>query len=144
MISKQSLVDAYAEWLENWTWDLFATLTHPGYPSRTVVERKGKRWISDVGEEYGTPSFRYVMVLESGAYGDNNHLHILIGGLKRKARRFPWPIKHRWEEMAGHATITRFDPEQGGIRYLLKTLLPDRDFEITLSFNERRIKGIAP
>jgi hypothetical protein len=137
MVTKQQLIDAYADWLGEWDWDWFGTLTHPGYPSRHKLEQKFNGWISELEKEQGTRNFRYAMVMERGAYGDNKHIHVLVGGLKRKVRRFPWPWRDRWQKVAGQAVVGLFDPRQGGIRYLLKTLLPDNDFEITMKFQER-------
>jgi hypothetical protein len=144
MVTKEQLIDAYADWLGEWPWDWFATLTHQGYPSRTTVQNKFDRWISDLQKEGGRQDFRYVMVIETGAFHDNNHVHVLVGGLKPEARRVPYRWKARWEEIAGHAMVGHFNPEQGGIRYLLKTLLPNRDFEITLKLQQQttaRTKG---
>ena len=136
MVSREKLENAYAEMLGRWKWDWIATLTHAGYPSRAKLMRKFDAWVSELQREDGTRTFRYVAVVESGAYGDNHHLHVLVGGLKRQAQMFPWPWRDRWQEVAGQAAIVKFDPKEGGIRYLLKTLLPDSEFDITFKFQQ--------
>jgi hypothetical protein len=136
MISKRELIDAYGDWLGEWTWDLFGSLTFPGYPSVTKAERVFSKWIGDIEKLAGTRKFRYVQVLERGADGENVHFHVLIGGLKPSARRMPLKWAGRWQQIAGYAVIQRFDPDRGGIYYLLKTLVPDSAFAITLHFSE--------
>jgi hypothetical protein len=143
VFSRQQLIDAYADWLSNWSWDWFGTLTHRGFPCRKTVQRKFDLWIADLRREHGTQQFRYVSVVESGAHADNFHLHVLIGGLRKRIRPFPHGWRDRWQEIAGQAVIGKYDPNQGGIRYLLKTLLPDRDFEITLYLNEQAKNGAS-
>jgi hypothetical protein len=134
-ITRRELIEAYADWLKTWTWDCFATLTFPGYPSATKAGRVFDEWIAQMEKLGGTKKFRYVRVLERGRGGDNIHFHVLIGGLKPSARRFPFKWAARWQEVAGHAVIQRFDPDNGGVYYLLKSLLPDGDFAIDLHFN---------
>jgi hypothetical protein len=137
MTTKQELIDTYADWLGEWSWDWFGTLTFPGYPSATRAKRIFEKWILELDKDAGTDDFRYVQVMESGAYGDNLHFHILVAGLKEKARWFPGRMQRRWQELAGQCVIQRFDPEKGGVRYLLKTLLPERDFAIDVHFNDQ-------
>ena len=55
---------------------LVGTLTHPGYPSRRKLEQKFNGWVSELEKEQGTKNFRYVMVMDVGAYGDNNHTRV--------------------------------------------------------------------
>jgi hypothetical protein len=133
-ITRRALIEAWADWLRTFTWDCFATLTFPGYPSATKACREFDGWIAEIKKLGGTRKFRYVRVLERGSGGDNIHFHVLIGGLKPDARRFPFKWAARWREVAGHAVIQRFDPKKGGVHYLLKTLLPDGDFAIELHF----------
>ena len=130
MSTGRQLIEAYATWWKKWDWDWFGALTFPGYPGRNSAIRKFERWIDEIEREQGAGDFRYVRVIETGAYDDNIHIHILVGGLKRQARLFPAIGRERWEKIAGAAAITRFDPEKGGVYYLLKTLDPAREFDV--------------
>lgn len=89
-------------------------------------------WITELEKEQGTDQFKYVRVIETGAYRDNEHIHLLVGGLKKQARLFPGEWRDRWEKIAGRAAIVRYDPARAGVFYMLKTLDPADDFDIDL------------
>lgn len=128
-MTKEQLIDAYADWLSEQRWGLFGTLTFRGSPSPSRADRIFRRWISEMKESDGTNRFRWVRVTEYGAFGDNLHFHILVGGL-RDGSKWPWLL--RWGELAGSADIFYYVPYAGGLRYMLKTARPDRDFEIEI------------
>lgn len=127
MVNKIELIDAYEEWLSEQSWGLFGTLTFRGSPSSSQADRIFRRWISEMKQADGTTNFRWVRVTEHGSFGDNLHFHVLIGGL-RNGSKWPWML--RWDELAGSADIFYYRVHAGGIRYMLKTADPDRDFEI--------------
>ncbi len=127
-MTKQELIDGYVEFLGRYSWDLIATLTFRGYPSVFKARRRFDEWISSVEEKVGTRSFRWVRVTETGAYGDNVHFHLLLGGLRSKSLR--WILL--WQQLAGFADIAPFDPNRGGIRYMFKTIRPGQDFDLEL------------
>lgn len=128
-MTKDQLISAYEDWLSQRRWSLFGTLTFRGSPSSSRADRIFRRWISEMRQNDGTASFRWVRVTECGAFGDNLHFHILVGGL-RNGSKWPWLL--RWNELAGSADIFYYHPYAGGIRYMLKTAHPDRDFEIEM------------
>jgi hypothetical protein len=136
MISRRELIEAYGAWLQEWRWDFFGTLTFRGYPPASRAERIFAEWVAALEKLAGTRSFRYVRVTERGADDANLHFHVLVGGIKDQDRHFPFKWAERWRQLAGQAVVQRFDPNQGGVYYLLKTLLPDRDFAITFYFKE--------
>lgn len=140
MTTGRELIEGYAGWWKGWSWDWFVTLTYAGFPWRSTALRKFQKWIADLQKEQGTSEFRFVRVIETGAFGNNVHVHLLVGGLKEKARLFPGEWRDRWEKIAGRAAIVRFDPEKGGVYYVLKTLDPARDFDVDFYFPTLREK----
>ncbi len=88
--------------------------------------------------EDGADYFRWVRVTERGSFGDNLHFHVLIGGLRDRSK---WPWILRWEELAGDCIISYYRPFAGGIRYMLKTASPDRDFEIEIELPPTIVPG---
>lgn len=128
-MNRDELIGAYESWLSKQHWSLIGTLTFRGYPSASKADRIFRQWISEVREQDGARDFRWVRVTEHGACGDNLHFHVLIGGL-RDGSKWPWLL--RWDEVAGSADIFYYCPHAGGIRYLLKTASPERDFEIEI------------
>lgn len=134
-MKREELVDAYEEWLSRYDWEWFGSLTFRGYPRRAKAERLFNQWTSEVRRAEGASDFRVVRVGEVGSAGDNLHFHVLVGGLRpgRSDARTRMRWTRRWFELAGDALIGTFDEERGGIRYVLKSLEPDRDFDIDIS-----------
>jgi hypothetical protein len=129
-ISKERLLDDYERWLLRFTWSIWGTLTFRGSPSTSKATRVFDGWISEIRKLDGKKGFRWVRVTEMGAFGDNVHFHILLGGL-RDGSKFPWML--RWEKLAGTAELHYFDSSLGGLRYLLKSVEPGKDFAIDFS-----------
>lgn len=131
-MERKELVDAYATWLEERQWDWFATLTFRGFPPLSKAKHIFKIWSGELKLQNGTPQFALFCVKEGGAAGENIHFHTLIGGLHDRSARLPW--MRRWWELAGDAQISYFHKNENAIRYLLKTLNLEEDFDITLDF----------
>jgi hypothetical protein len=128
-VTKEQLIDGYAEWLSRYKWIWFATLTFGGCPGFSRADRLFRRWITEIEAKDGTDEFRWVRVTERGAFGDNIHFHSVIGGLYN-GNKFPWIL--RWQELAGSADIFYYRPHAGGLRYMLKGARPGSDFEIEM------------
>jgi hypothetical protein len=127
-VTKQELIEAYEEWFCKYHWIFFGALTFRESPSPSRADRIFKRWIAEMQQNDGTKDFRWVRVTEHGAFGDNLHFHVLIGGLTNDAEWWPWV--RRWDALAGDAVLSYYCKNAGGIPYMLKTALPGRDFEI--------------
>jgi hypothetical protein len=132
--------NAYAEWLSEWTWNWFGTLTFRGYASKTAAIRRFKKWIDAVADQSGGKHFRWVRVLESGPTS-GVHFHVLVGGLTTTE---PTRWIELWHELAGEADIRPFDKKQNGIRYILKTLAPDGHIDIEFELPQRRAEPMPP
>ena len=148
-MTRDKLIAGYAEWLEQYHWTLFATLTFRGFPSPSRANLIFRKWISEMKEQEDEKDFHWVRVTEYGAFQDqdNVHYHALIGGLRDVCR---WHWLRRWDKLAGDSTLTYYrrdycsdhgipqsllnaeHPQRptGAIPYMLKTAHPDRDFEI--------------
>ncbi len=126
-MNRDELIGAYESWLNQFHWSLYCTLTFRSAPSSSKADRIFRQWISEMKEEDGRDDFRWVRITEHGACGDNLHFHAVIGGLHNGSK---WPWMLRWDELAGSADIFYYRPYAGGIPYMLKTVHPNRDFEI--------------
>ena len=126
-MNTKQLIDGYEEWLTRFNWAWFGTLTFRDYPTLNRANSLFKKWISEIEKEDGTSDFRWFRVTERGAFNDNIHFHVLVGGL-RKGSKWPWIF--RWEELAGGSSIAYYFRSGGAARYVVKTAQPGRDFEI--------------
>lgn len=130
-MDKEELIDAYEDWLRQFRWKLFANLTFRRPPSISKANRIFLTWIDAMRSKDGASDFRWVRITERGAFGDNLHFHSLIGGL-RNGCKWPWILL--WDELAGDSLILYFRPSLGGIRYMLKGVDPNRDFDFEADF----------
>jgi hypothetical protein len=131
-MKRNELVDGYAAWLEQYVWQWFGTLTFRGFPPLTKAKQMFRMWIGELKLQNGTPQFASFCAKEGGATGENIHFHVLIGGLRDRSQRLPWV--GRWWELAGDAQISYFRKNENAIRYLLKTITIDGDFDVALDF----------
>ena len=130
-------LEAYIDWLGQYWWQWFVTLTFPGYPGGKKAEKKFDVWKSQLQSEIGAEDFRFVRVMERGAYGDNVHFHCVFGGLNLSGRNLLRAWEKRWADITGgEASIQHYDANQAGIRYMLKSLRPDEDPAIELQLPE--------
>jgi len=128
-MKKLELINAYEGWFARYKWNLFGTLT---FRRRDIpywmADRTFWTWIIEIDNADGRDDFRWVRVTERGAFDDNLHFHVLVGGLKNGSK---WPWLVRWQELAGDAVLSYyFLRSRTAIRYLVKTARPDCDFEI--------------
>jgi hypothetical protein len=134
-VNTTEIEDAYANWIDAYHWQWFATLTFRGYASVSNTNRRFKSWIDAVEKGTGTGTFRWVRVIERYP---SNHLHVLVGGIA-DSRGEKWI--ELWENLAGDARIEPFDPDLNGIRYMLKTLEADAALDIDFHFSRGFMLG---
>jgi len=139
--TKKGLVDGYADWIGQHEWNWFGTLTFKYRPGRRSADNALKKWLAELKKSESGPSFRWVRVKELGAFKDNLHFHILVGGLRSSASIVDW--EDRWLDLAGDARICEFEDDKGGVRYLLKTLLPDEDFDFEIELPKKMVDSDA-
>jgi hypothetical protein len=113
------------EWLERFPWQWFATLTFRSSPSPAQARWRLLRWADELRDALGTANFEWIGIPEHGVTGLHFHFHALVGGLVPgcgAAERLCWMKK--WHALAGDARITDFKPHSGGVRYILKHVVP--------------------
>jgi len=128
-MTRQELISAYEQWFGTKRWHLIGALTFAARPSPSKADSIFRKWISEMKLNEGTSDFSWVRVTEHGADRQNLHFHVLIGGWAGESK---WPWVLRWNELAGDCIISYYNASAGGIRYLLKTAHPNRDFEIEI------------
>jgi hypothetical protein len=119
-------LEELANWLEQFPWQWFCTLTFRQGPSPARARWRLLRWADELRNALGTPGFQWVGVPEDGSTGLHFHFHVLIAGLNPgcgAAERLCW--MRRWYKLAGDARIEDFEPNCGGVRYVLKHVVPD-------------------
>jgi hypothetical protein len=132
-MTRDELIEAYAEWLSRFHWQWFGTLTFrrqdiPQWKANWIFEK----WITEIEEENATSDdVHWFRATEYGASGDHLHFHILVGGLKNGSK-WPWVI--RWIQLAGDCDIHYYRRELGGIRYLLKEAHIDSNYAVDSDF----------
>ena len=136
MAQNSPLAAGYEEWLKDFSWEWFCSLTYRGYPPSTKTMRTLQRWLAELREENGTGNFGYFFVRESGASGENFHWHGLVKGTQDPTERLPW--LQRWWELAGEAQIAYFDASGNGISYMLKHVRPRADDGIIFELPRNR------
>jgi hypothetical protein len=138
--TRETQIQAYKKWLDKQSWAWFATLKiNSGKPSVRRAKQLFERWIAELGAREGGPDFRFARVLEKGSLGNNPHFHVLIGGLRNRIQ--DWT--ERWETLGGEALIKRFDPERGGIFYILKEMDNDGNLDLDISLPKKNVNGSA-
>ena len=114
---RRRLVEAWAEFLERWSWDWFCTLTFRGdavHPE--AADKRFRVWVSKINRELYGPRWwkhgqgvRWVRALETQRRGVI-HYHALLGGAGvDELRRLSW--MDEWVRLAGYA---RIEPPENG------------------------------
>jgi hypothetical protein len=125
----EETIQSYRAWLDQFSWSWIATLKLTSFaPSKRRLKILFNAWIAALRNEEGGKDFRWAAVFEPGRMGTNPHFHVLIGGLRNRMKSW----EARWTELGGEALIHRFDPDQKGILYLLKTTDSDGNLDIDM------------
>jgi hypothetical protein len=131
---REQAIQQYREWLDQFRWDLYCTLKIvSGRPSDRHAKNLFDRWIKDVETTDGGSRFRWVRVMEYGSLKSNPHFHVLIGGLRNRAKFW----ERKWSDLGGNALITPFDAKQLGILYMLKSVDGNGDVDIEFKLPAR-------
>ena len=119
--SRSGLRTAWGEWLSEWPWDWWATLTFRGEGySHAAASRAFERFARRLQRD--SPSLGYFVGHEVGNLG-RLHLHALLGGLSPfTSRRAAWGF---WFEKHGRAHILPYDPRLGATHYVAKYVTKD-------------------
>jgi hypothetical protein len=136
-LNKDRWRDELRIWLESFSWQWFCSLTFRPGLNRFDAQRRLRRWADELRRELGNEQFEWVGIPESGRTGLNFHYHCLVGGLRdwRAGARLFW--MRRWNKVAGDALIAKFNPDAGGISYILKNVHPNDVDDLELHLNSQ-------
>lgn len=119
-------VRAYADVIRARPWDFFVTLTFSfSIPLERAVEEISRKYLRRLHQRAGR-GVSYFLVLERSPQNGRWHVHGLIGNSGRLTAR---DLQDAWK--AGALTDVRlYNPELGGVEYMLKTVLSEEFFEL--------------
>ena len=125
----------YVKFLSRFPWLWFCTLTFRPGLSIFQARWRLRTWMRELKLALGTGNFAWFAVREDGKTGMDLHFHSLVMGLTDRGaeQRVEW--MRAWEKLAGDALITPFNPDAGGLAYILKNVNPDDPDAIDFEMN---------
>jgi hypothetical protein len=112
----RQLVEGWGEFLIQFLWDWFVTLTFREEVVSFRAHRLFATFVREIEKAAEVPIF-WFRADEIGPRGGRFHIHALIGNVAQ-LRRMYWI--DRWNEMAGYARILPFDSKRGAAYYCAK------------------------
>lgn len=117
LISQEKfLKEAWAEFIEEYTWEWWVSLTFRDKVSTKTANRKWNKWLKALEKEL-EDQVGYFRVTELQRPRNCLHFHALMLNLKG-ARRLTW--MDRWDLIAGYARIFPYEKSKGANHYLCK------------------------
>ena len=111
---------AWGEWLRQWRWDWWVTLTFRYPVSTRQAHRLWKEWIHLL-EHSVQSKVHYVRVTEYQRFrGDIPHFHALLLGVREQQ---PKRWEGTWNNLGGLAKVEPYDVKLGATHYLAKYLI---------------------
>lgn len=108
-----NLRDIWADFLQQFSWNWFITLTFRNKVSKQTANRKWNTWLTEIEKEIDAiPG--YFRVSEMQARGVL-HFHSLMLDVKT-LKRLTW--MDEWSKIAGYARIFKYEPSRGARFYL--------------------------
>jgi hypothetical protein len=128
VFARQELVKAWGEFLSQFSWDWFVTLTFREEVGSFRAHRLFGYFVRDLEKAAGHPIF-WFRADEIGPHGGRFHIHALIGNVAH-LRRMTWV--DGWDRLAGWARILPFDSKRGAAYYTAKYVAKQSgDWEIS-------------
>jgi hypothetical protein len=122
-----SIKKEYVQWLKNYDWHWFCTLTFSNLTSRSRAVGLFNKWLAALRQWQGYAPISFVCAIESGCADHRLHIHALLAGVHgidmNQARMV-------WGRFAGHAEISSYDPNGKALGYTLKSLEKSNDADI--------------
>jgi hypothetical protein len=112
----RQLVEAWGQFLSQFSWDWYVTLTFHDPVKSFRAHRLFKQFVRELEKAAGIPIF-WFRADEIGTHGGRFHMHALIGNVAH-LRRLTW--MDRWHELAGIARIYPFNAKRGAAYYCAK------------------------
>jgi hypothetical protein len=113
---KGPLSQAWGQFLSQFSWDWFLTLTFRDWVKSFRAHRLFGYFVRDIEQAAGQP-ITWFRADEIGPHGGRFHIHALMGNVAH-LRRMSWIDK--WDELAGFARILPFNAYQGAAFYCAK------------------------
>jgi hypothetical protein len=113
---RRQLTEAWGEFLSQFSWDWFVTLTFRDEVKSFRAHRLFGYLMRDLETAAGVPIF-WFRSDEIGECGGRFHMHALIGNVAH-LRRLYW--MDEWNRRAGYARILPFDCRRGAAYYVAK------------------------
>jgi hypothetical protein len=131
------LNDAWGDFLSQYRWDWFVTLTFEGDVKSFTAHRRCERWLRDLERAAGMPIFWF----RADEYGELNgkfHMHLLVGNVAHLGR-FAW--MNRWQKHNGFARNFPYDPAKGASFYVAKYVTKQLgDYELSDNADAFRVQ----
>jgi hypothetical protein len=110
------LVEGWGDFLSQFHWDWFVTLTFNFDVKTFTAHRRCATWLRELENAAGSPIFWF----RGDEYGERFgrfHMHLLIGNVAHLGR-IAW--MNRWQKRNGFARVFPFDPAKGAAYYVAK------------------------
>ena len=131
----RTLPDAWASFLDRWTWSWFTTNTFREEVHPEAAGKAWDRWIHQLNREiFGVRYWKRpgdgVIWARGQEYQRRGviHFHALIGRIPNNVRRLDW--MDLWDDLAGFARIEAYDPTKGARYYLGKYVLKGGQMDV--------------
>jgi hypothetical protein len=113
---KRALVEGWGQFLSQFSWDWFLTLTFREPVGSFRAHRLFGYFVRDIEKAAGVPIF-WFRADEIGTHLGRFHMHALMGNVGN-LRRMTWV--DRWNDLAGYARILPFRADRGAAFYCAK------------------------
>jgi len=136
---RRQLAVGWGEFLSQFSWDWFATLTFEDQVTSFRAHRLFGIFVREIEKAAGAP-ITWFRADEIGPHGGRFHMHALIGNVSH-LRRLYW--MDRWKELAGYARILPFELKRGAPFYVAKYLTKQNgDWEMSDNLSAFRTKQL--
>jgi hypothetical protein len=113
---KRQLAEAWGQFLSEFDWDWFVTLTFRDEIKSFSAHRYFERFARDIEKQAAQPIF-WFRADEEGSRLGRFHIHALFGNVAHLRRLYWMDV---WSERAGYARILEFQKMKGGAYYCAK------------------------
>jgi len=134
MPNTPEITRAGGDWLYEYKWNWYGTLTFEEPVTRRQALQRFNRWILKL-EKVSGGRIEYILVMKNHKQiGSIPHLNILLSGVKNGN---PLTLLYEWIHTIGVGQIIRYHPGQGASHYINRKLA-DKNAEVIFS------KGLRP
>lgn len=115
MLTLTNLQQSYGEFLSQFPWDWYGTLTFRDKVSSHIAFKLFNKWKVRLKKATNHRIDCALVIEPTRLRNGVPHLHVLISGAKNEK---PYIWEQRWYVIGGLAKIEPYDPEQGASYYL--------------------------